>query len=121
MFEEYAMSVTYLSHDEGNWAHASRIAERLGLELTVLTLREAEYAFGGDLLVLDLDHLPSDCKSKLFLQIGRGTLRDGVTVHSHRLAPAEVDTLRAAGVRVARRLTALILVPRTPIGSTVRA
>jgi hypothetical protein len=112
------MSVAYISHDEVNSALARRMATRLGLELTVLNLQEAEHAIPADLIMLDLDHLPPECKSKLFLQIGKGELRDGVAVHSYRLTTAEVRELRAAGVRVKRRLTATVLIPRVAADST---
>lgn len=118
--EEPAMFVAYLSHDEVNSALADRVAGRFGLDLVVLTLRDAEHALAADRLVLDLDHLPPECKAKLFLRVGRGELRGGVTVHSYHLTDAEAGALRAAGVRVARRLTTAILVPKTAVGPSAR-
>lgn len=115
------MSVAYMSHDEVNSVLADRMADRIGLDLIVLTLRDTEHAIAADLLVLDLDHLPPECKSKLFLRVGRGELRSGVAVHSYHLTDAEASALRAAGVRVARRLTASVLVPPVPAGSSFRS
>jgi hypothetical protein len=112
------MSVAYISHDKVNSALARRIGTRLGLDLTVLSLQEAEHAIAADSMVLDLDHLPMECKSKLFLQIGKGELREGVAVHSYHLTPAELRALSGAGVRVTRRLTATVLISRAKADST---
>ena len=113
------MSVAYMSHDEVNSALALRIADRLDLDLAALTLRDAEHAIAADLLVLDLDHLPPECESKVFLRVGRGELRSDLAVHSYHLTETEADVLRAAGVRVARRLTAAVLVPTAAADSSV--
>ena len=102
------MSAAYLSHDEVNTALAGRMARRLGIVLTTLHVKDAEHAVAADLLVLDLDHLPPECKSKLFLRVGSGELRTGVAVHSYHLTAAEARALRGAGVRVSRRLTAAV-------------
>jgi len=107
--------IAYLSHDQVNSSLARRIGDRLGLDLIVLTLKDADQAVAADLLVLDLDSLPSDTRSKLFLRIGRGELRSGLAVHSYQMSASETRTLQAAGIRVARRLTAGVLVPARPI------
>lgn len=101
----------YLTHDQVNAALARRIAARLGLDLTVLALKDADRAVAADALVLDLDSLPRDARSKLFLRVGSGELRSGVGVHSYHLTGSEARTLRRAGVRAERRLTAAALVP----------
>jgi hypothetical protein len=111
-------SVAYLSHDEVNAALARRMARRLGLDLAILHIKDAEQAVAADLLVLDLDHLAPECKSELFLRIGGRELRGGVAVHSYHLTPAEARTLRKAGVQISRRLTAAVLVPPMTAGST---
>src|SRR4051794_15573435 len=105
------MLIAYVTHDEVNAAVAARLARRHGLELIVLSVRDAEQAVAADRLVLDLDHLPPESRSKLFLRAGAGNLRPGVVVHSYNLAPGEDRALRSAGVVVARRLTARTLVP----------
>ncbi|MBA4192267.1 MAG: hypothetical protein C0467_30220 [Planctomycetaceae bacterium] len=109
--------IAYLSHDQVNSTLARRIAQRLDLGLMVLTLKDAEQAISADLLVLDLDSLPSDTRSKLFLRVGSGELRSGVAVHSYHLTAAEARTLLAAGIRVTRRLTATVLVQRKLIAA----
>src|SRR5207248_2135669 len=68
-------------------------------------------------VVLDLDHLPAGARSELFLRAGRGNLRSGLTVHSYNLTGYEARVLRAAGVRVARRLAVATLVLR--VGAAV--
>ena len=110
------MKIAYLTHDEVNAAVARRLARRLGLRLKVLTVKSADRTAAADLLVLDLDHLPPECKSKLFLRVGSGRLRQGVAVHSYNLTATEERALRAAGVHVARRLTAAVL--DVPVAST---
>lgn len=105
----------YLTHDQVNAALARRIAARLGLDITVLALKDADQAVTADALVLDLDSLPLDARSKLFLRVGSGELRSGVGVHSYHLTASEARTLRRAGVRVERRLTAAALVPAAPV------
>lgn len=102
------MSIAYLTHDDVNAAVARRVAGRFGLDLTVLPLKDAGQGVVADLLILDLDHLPPECKSKLFLRIGGGEPREGMAVHSYHLTAAEARVLRKAGVRVARRLTATV-------------
>ena len=99
-------STAYLTHDEVNAAFARRIAARLGHSLTVLAVKDIDEAAAADLLVLDLDHLPPVYKSTLLERAAGGELRPGVAVHSYHLGGAEVRTLRAAGVRVTRRLGA---------------
>jgi hypothetical protein len=89
----------YLTHDEGNAAVARRIARRLGLELTVLAVTDAGLAARAELLVLDLDHLPADCRSGLIRQARRGRL----AVHAGHLTAPEARARRAAGARLARR------------------
>jgi|ERR1700722_798226 hypothetical protein len=97
--------IAYLSHDEVNSALARRIARRLGFKLKPLSHKDAKLVSAANGLVLDLDNLPSEYKSKLFLQIDAGVLRPGLAVHSYHLSHVEARTLRAAGVRVTRRLT----------------
>ncbi|MBA4192251.1 MAG: hypothetical protein C0467_30140 [Planctomycetaceae bacterium] len=104
--------IAYLSHDQVNRTLVRRMARRLGLDLVVLSLKEADQAVAADLLVLDLDSLPSDTRSKLFLRVGNGELRSGVAVHSYHLTSSEARTLQVAGVRVTRRLTAAVFVVR---------
>ncbi|HSQ56867.1 MAG TPA: hypothetical protein VLM40_14085 [Gemmata sp.] len=111
-------SVAYLTHDEVNAALACRMAKRFGLNLTVLAVKDANHAIAADQLVLDLDHLPLEYKSNLFLRIGRGELRSGVAVHSYHLTPGECRALCTAGVRMTRRLTAAVLTPRMSADST---
>ncbi|WP_439630627.1 hypothetical protein [Gemmata sp.] len=106
--------IAYLTHDQVNAALARRITDRLGLDLTVLALKDADRAVAADAVVLDLDSLPRDARSKLFLRVGSGELRSGVGVHSYHLTASEARTLRRAGVRAERRLTAAALVPAAP-------
>lgn len=106
------MTVNYLTHDEVNAFVAERLARRLGLKLAVLTVRDEAEAWAADRLVLDLDHLPAECKTEL-LRAAAGQMRAGVVVHSYHLAAGERIRLRAFGVRVYRRLTgAVLLQPR---------
>jgi hypothetical protein len=106
--------IAYLTHDQVNASLASRIAARFNLDLIVLALKDADQAVAADALVLDLDSLPLDARSKLFLRVGSGELRCGIRVHSYQLTASEARTLRRAGVRAERRLTALALVPAVP-------
>ena len=106
------MQIAYITHDEVNTALATRIADRLGLNLTVLTLIDADQALAADHLVLDLDHLPEECKASLIDQATCGKVRGGIMVHSYNLKPEEKKVLRAVGARVTRRLTARILTPQ---------
>ena len=106
------MQIAYLTQDQVNAAVATRMARRLGLTLVVLAVKDADQAVAADSLVLDLDHLPAECKSKLLFRAGGGQLWSGVSVHSYNLARSEVRDLRTAGVMVHRRLTAAALSPR---------
>src|SRR5262249_57896319 len=108
--QERTMTIAYLTHDEVNAAAAGRIARRLGLGLSVIGVRDVGRV-SADLLVYDLDHLPPGVKSELLRRAGRERL-DGVAAHSYHLGHEEQQKLRAAGARVARRLTAAILVRR---------
>lgn len=106
------MQIAYITHDEVNTALANRLAGRLGLKLTVHTLINADQAVAADHLLLDLDHLPEECKSSLIDQAASGKVRGGIMIHSYNLKPGEKKILRAVGARVARRLTARILTPQ---------
>jgi hypothetical protein len=110
--------IAYLSHDQVNSALVRRMARRLGVKLIVLMLKDVEYAITADLLVLDLDHLPPKCRSELFERIGSGEFRSDVAVHSYHITAAEARSLAAAGVRVARRLTAAVLAQPLTASST---
>src|SRR5262245_59309847 len=103
------MSIVYLTHDEVNAAVATRIAHRVGLQLTVVGIKDTHPIAAG-LLVYDLDHLPPERKSELLRRASGGEL-EGVAVHSYHLTPGESRRLRAAGVPVHRRLSAAILIP----------
>jgi len=110
-------SIAYMTHDPVNAVLARRMARRLGFNLAVLAVKDANHAVGADLMVLDLDHLPPECKSNLFLRVGNGELREGMAVHSYNLTAAEKHALRRVGVSVFRRLTAAVFAVPT-VGST---
>jgi hypothetical protein len=101
--------IAYLTHDAVNAALARRMARRLGSDLTILRAQDADQLGAADRLVIDLDNLPRESKSELFRRAENGGLLTGVAVHSYNLTGAEARILRAAGVRVARRLTAALL------------
>lgn len=98
-----------------NAFNAVRIARRLGLELAAFAVKDAGETVAADLLVLDLDHLPADCRANLLAQAATSPKhsRSDLAVHSYNLNRAELRVLRRAGVRVARRLTAGLLAPVT--------
>jgi len=98
--------IAYLTHDEVNARFASRAAHKLGLDLTVLPVKDGEQAVAADMLLLDLDHLPPDFKADLLQRAESGRLRGGVAVHSYQLSPPETQSLQRAGALVACRLTA---------------
>jgi hypothetical protein len=103
--------IAYLTHDEVNAADALRTARELGLDLIAIPVKDADQGVAADVLLLDLDHLPPECRTKLFREAAVGGLREGVAVHSYRLTAAERHALRTAGVGVARRLVADLLTP----------
>jgi hypothetical protein len=104
--------IAYLTHDEVNAALAQRIAGRLSLELTVLGIKDINLAITADLLLFDLDHLPTECKSELLSRAQRDSLGERIAVHSYCLTTSEARSLRKAGGLTARRLTATLLVPQ---------
>lgn len=106
------MQIAYFTHDEVNAVLASRLARRLGLDVTVVDFKNSDQSIAAENMVLDLDHLPSECKSTLIGQAASGGVRKGITVHSYNLLPRETKCLKAAGVRVARKLVACTLVAR---------
>ena len=101
--------IAYLTHDEVNAAVARRAARRLCGRLKVLGVKDADRAAAADLVLLDLDHLPPECKLGLLRQAVGGELANRFAVHSYQLSTADERVLRAAGVRVATRLTAALL------------
>jgi hypothetical protein len=108
--------ISYLTHDEVNAQLAEQLARQLGSNLTVLSLKDVDRFISTDLLLIDLDHLPPECRSHLFDLVGKGGRHRGLSVHSYRLSRAEVRTLRAGGVAVARRLTGAFLSSRVNAG-----
>jgi hypothetical protein len=101
-----------MTHDEVNARLARRIARHLHLKLTVLGIKDAEHAISADQLVLDLDHLPADCKTNLLSRVRARLMRAGVSVHSYCLTRGEACELRHAGVKVTRRLSSWVLIPQ---------
>ena len=101
--------IAYLTHDAVNAEVANQLARQLGSNLTVLSLKDVDRFVTTDRLLVDLDHLPPECRSNLFDLVSKGGLHQGLSVHSYHLSRAEVRTLRAAGVGVARRLTRAFL------------
>src|SRR5262245_5961290 len=109
------VTTAYLTHDEVNAAVARRIARRLGLDLTVLAVKDADRAAEADLLVLNLDHLPAVCRSELIRRAG-GDRRGRPAAHADHLTASGSRALRAAGARLARRLTAAVFAVPVPAG-----
>ena len=101
--------IAYLTHDEVNAKVAKQLAGRLGSDLTVMSLKDVDQFVTTESLLIDLDHLPPECRSHLFDLVSKGGLHRGLSVHSYHLSRAEVRALRAAGVGVARRLTSVFL------------
>lgn len=100
--------IAYLTHDEVNAHVAARLARRLRAELTVLPAKDADQ-LAAHVLLVDLDNLPAAWRANLLARAAHGPLPDGLVAHSYHLSDAERRTLSAAGVRVARRLTAALL------------
>jgi hypothetical protein len=111
------LDTAYLTHDEVNADLARRIAGRFGITLTVFAVKDASAARAADRLVLDLDHLPAECKAGLLAEAATGGVRPGVSVHSYHLTRAEARHLRRAGVSITRRLTAAAILCREPSGA----
>jgi hypothetical protein len=104
--------ITYFTHDEVNAALARRMARKMSLELTVVTVKDIDQAGASDLLLFDLDHLPIEFKEELFQHVQRSDLGARIAVHSYHLSASEVRCLRKAGGLAARRLSAALLAPR---------
>jgi hypothetical protein len=110
--------IAYLTHDEVNADTAGRLAHELGVELTALAVKDSRLIVDAELIVIDLDHLPPECRAELLARAAAGA-GAGLAVHSYHLRRAEVRALRAAGVRVTRWLTAATLgraATRNPAG-----
>lgn len=100
--------IAYLTHDEVNAYVAARLARKLRVPLTVLPAKGTDQ-LAAHVLLVDLDHLPREWRANLLARAARGRLPAGLAVHSYHLSGADARTLRAAGVRVAHRLTAALL------------
>ena len=101
--------IAYLTHDDVNAEFAMQLAAQLGSDLTVLSMKDVNQFVTTEVLLIDLDHLPPECRSNLFRLVRTGGTHEGLSVHSYHLSRAELRTLRSAGVVVARRLTLALL------------
>jgi hypothetical protein len=98
------MTIAYLTLDEVNAALGQELAARTGLALAILDIRQV--APFGSMRVLDLDSLPQDIKMQLLTRAQQGEDLSHVAAHSYHLTAKEIRLLRAAGVKIARRLRA---------------
>lgn len=105
------MAIVYLTLDEVNAAMAARLARRLGVRLLARPLAGRGQSAGR---VYDLDFQPAEVKAKLVADAAAGRVPAGTAVHSYNLTPVEERVLRAARVRVGRRLTARLLATVVP-------
>jgi hypothetical protein len=102
------MRITYLTHDEVNTAFAKRYAAKHKLRLTPTAVKDFIGTVGSDFLILDLDHLPSECKADLLREAEEGMVSPAIAVHSYHLSDEEIAVLESAGLVVSKRVTRAI-------------
>jgi hypothetical protein len=98
------MRIAYLTTDEVNEQLAVDLADEYGASLHVLSPRDPAPDGEFDGVLYDLDHLPPSQRQKLLSALLAGSPLDRVAVHSYSLEECQIDTLRAHGVDVHRRL-----------------
>jgi hypothetical protein len=104
------MLFAYLTLDEVCQDLAQRLAGAHGVELDVLSFRDAAPNGQFDAVLHDLDSLPADRREAILSDLLAGPAPGPVAVHSYNLRGSQIKALRTRGVLVTRRLNPQVFV-----------